>query len=937
MNMKYLYFFTHLIIQIRLLFIIHPTISINSRLFKSSSSINFYLNKDMTNLFYSSQNNKKLGESGEGKSENTKTNTEEDVKYKMYGIFKDEFEYLLNKTKVSPECKTTLENNFLGKNQPNEKYRKDVYNYNIEKFFDDSSKHKNDLGTYAQCIYKKYKLNKNISNEFESVYVIFTLDKSHAVDETTNRLIYPKNTTEIEDIYYVRAFCLPQEPKKTTCSDADYLLFINEMNNEYGDFFGIKNDTSVFSLRNNEKYEDNAFIFYLKSIPLILALIQVILIVFRELIMKLCKKYYMYKNNKLMNKISPNKTLKKQQQNKQEEEDDNDDDEDKEDENNQTEIPNWLKIYNKCFNFYENFHELFNFSLNSTNINNDSGLSYIRGLKSCSLLLLILGLTYLTLMNSLSKILSKTLFYNFLNNPFFYDFFFIGLRYAPRIIFSCSGYTLVYKYLCFININSKSFSVLKFIFHQIHKYILLISFFIFGRYTFYRLYIFFSNSDSPMLKYLFKNILSRPEGPRCILSFFTLSSIYRIHNNSRYDQTLIEYFWLPYNEVFFFIIGVLIITIGYKFKLRIDIYLLILIALLYSANILYSSFKLSEEGEKYYATLYYYLFDYGKFMINPIFNLPCYLIGMYFGLINYTVQKGINTIFFEDIFKKKSLGNGINNGIELDLKSINSEDKNKEEENEDEDDIDYNKYKNNNNKKYNENDKENYRIEIIEMPFLISGVKISNWLRKNRVRLIRFLMIICIIFFITIHYVVLYNTIGKDYEEKKEVLEKLNLNEDNIDETPFQEVRKLLSLEKYISNTFINLIFRIDIEIMTFILQSFLFISYFKGQNFINDFYCHAFWAMLNKSYFSYILVANPIILFIFYQSETKIILNSFNLILYSLISGCLIFIVATCVYIFFELPYKRLIHYICSSNNEDKDDEQEDDKENKSENDEDD
>ena len=109
--------------------------------------------------------------------------------------------------------------------------------------------------------------------------------------------------------------------------------------------------------------------------------------------------------------------------------------------------------------------------------------------------------------------------------------------------------------------------------------------------------------------------------------------------------------------------------------------------------------------------------------------------------------------------------------------------------------------------------------------------------------------------------------------------------------------------------------------------QTLLFILYFKGQNFINDFFCHVFWAMLNKSYFSYILVANPMILFIFYQSETKILLNLYNLLLYSLISGNLIFLSATFSYLIFELPYKRLIHLILSDNKkelEDNDEEKE-------------
>ena len=71
---------------------------------------------------------------------------------------------------------------------------------------------------------------------------------------------------------------------------------------------------------------------------------------------------------------------------------------------------------------------------------------------------------------------------------------------------------------------------------------------------------------------------------------------------------------------------------------------------------------------------------------------------------------------------------------------------------------------------------------------------------------------------------------------------------------------------------------------------------------------------MFNKSYFSYILVSHPIILFIFYQSETKILLNLYNLVLYSLISGTVIFLSASFSYIFFELPYKKIIKFICSN-----------------------
>ena len=57
-------------------------------------------------------------------------------------------------------------------------------------------------------------------------------------------------------------------------------------------------------------------------------------------------------------------------------------------------------------------------------------------------------------------------------------------------------------------------------------------------------------------------------------------------------------------------------------------------------------------------------------------------------------------------------------------------------------------------------------------------------------------------------------------------------------------------------------------------------------------------------------LKANPLFLYIFYQNEKTIILNFFNILLYSHIGGNLGFIFGLIIYLFFELPYKRFIYY---------------------------
>jgi hypothetical protein len=205
------------------------------------------------------------------------------------------------------------------------------------------------------------------------------------------------------------------------------------------------------------------------------------LVSFREIIINNCCGYNIKNENEdLLNELNP--TNNNEENDEDDENDDKDNEKNKMLNNKKIHVPKWISIYNKCFNFSENFKELFNFKLNSTNINNDSGLTYIRGFKATSLFVLVSGLTFFTLMNSLSIIFSKTLFLKFLESLLFYPIFFIGLRYAPGFIFSCSGYTLAYKFLSYCDKNFSFLSIIKFILYQSHKYLILIGYFLFQRY-----------------------------------------------------------------------------------------------------------------------------------------------------------------------------------------------------------------------------------------------------------------------------------------------------------------------------------------------------------------------------------------------------------------------------------------------------------------------
>ena len=112
----------------------------------------------------------------------------------------------------------------------------------------------------------------------------------------------------------------------------------------------------------------------------------------------------------------------------------------------------------------KNGSELFNFSLNQTNFNDFNGITYIKGILGLSMFLNIFGLTFFILSNLPTKILGTYQFYHSVINPF-YILAFIGLRYCPRIIFSCNGYTLIYKFLNFIE-HDPNFCFFKFLILQ---------------------------------------------------------------------------------------------------------------------------------------------------------------------------------------------------------------------------------------------------------------------------------------------------------------------------------------------------------------------------------------------------------------------------------------------------------------------------------------
>ena len=229
-------------------------------------------------------------------------------------------------------------------------------------------------------------------------------------------------------------------------------------------------------------------------------------------------------------------------------------------------------------------------------------------------------------------------------------------------------------------------------------------------------------------------------------------------------------------------------------------------------------------------------------MQNPLFNLPFFLIGIFFGSMNYIIQKGIENEF-----------------------------------------------------KLDENNNKIFSQEILTKPFLKLPLKITNIQRKMK-KILHFLFAAVVLINVILCSIPLIWKFFNDYN-----LEKL-LNEENNEEGHFIE---------FLKNKFINFIYRIDIEIFVISIHWILFAYYLRGNYFVTDFFGNIFWNIFNKFYFTFILLCNIIILYVFYQSETNINIVFYNIILYGFISGFLIIIFSLFVYVSFELPLKRLMKFI--------------------------
>ena len=838
---------------------------------------------------------------------------------------------------------------------------------------------KNDFISFDKCIQRSelfYTLTKEKeSSNFHPIYFFSLINNLNNNNSNFNEL---KKTTLLEKNYFYYGICLLESDQLNKnnnalyCNEKDYLQLIKiilyiaySLDDVIFETFKLKDKKDYFSKK--DIFLD-MIPFSILSIPLF---IRIVLFVCKNKIIKKKRKGTIIPLNKDSLPSSSNEDndlILKTNTNESSVEKSNEESE------FQIYIPNWYKLFKNIFNFEKNFKELFN--LSDKNLINNLGLSYTNALTGISMILAVFGQTFFILFNLPIKIFGIWSFYNIIFSPF-YIILFIGLRYSPRVIFSCTGYTLSYKYLSFIA-KKPTYYFGKFILLQNYKYFILIIVILFTKYSLYHLKIL-ATENIPSWEIFLKKVLQKPESKiKIFLNFITFKILDIKIEKDRLSQDIFSYFWIPLNEIFFFIFGTILISLGYSYRIRIDYAIIILIILLYAGKIIYY-YVYYNHKEEIYTTLYYYMFEYGKLMLNPLFNLSYFLIGMYFGLINYSIQRGINESDRNSDYSKiynikennnkedfalletkpyKSNTNKNNvffpNSIIIDDEAEEIYDNKSAKFGKDVIKLENNSEirKNKKNKstgmgKNNSPNMDNYKgifeednhltdnisleerdtntsinsNNIEEMPFLFAPNKIKIFMRKTIknsfyiVILIFFMIIICI--FIFAHYLFIWKYSDIDFPDK-------NQNK--------AEFIKRLSLQDVIPNKTLNCFYLIDIELVIFFFQFILFYLYMRGHEaIINGFFSHSYWPFFNKIYFSFILLINPIILYNFYESDNTIKLNTYTIYLYSFINIVIIFVFMIICYIYLELPLKKLFKYYIRKyeiNEENKEDEDEDEDE---------
>ena len=376
------------------------------------------------------------------------------------------------------------------------------------------------------------------------------------------------------------------------------------------------------------------------------------------------------------------------------------------------------------------------------------------------------------------------------------------------------------------DLSFKSLSI--FLFRQFYKYILFITIFLFYRYSYYD--IISQTAENPMWEFIKNYYINKLHSKHMVAMIFLYFPFYPKANKN------IDY--APYDiiilEITLFIVCSLILFIIYKTNFRFDLILFLLFAFGIGAKIWAYYYILDMErtifDDNFYPSMGFTNKEW-KFIFNNIFYyIPCISIGLFFGLINYAIQKSAQNI---NEFKDKL--------------------------------------------------------------YLSTPIILINYLKKMPI-------LYSLIF--SISFIILFIWCGLSYNIL--FLSDKKLMEDS------------LAAGFYKDNS-INVYYSCDVDILVFFMFLAIIPFNLMGENIFISFLKHEYWNILAKPYYSYMLIIQIIGTNILYRMNTKVELNLKCVLFFGIITFIFGIILGAILYTFFEVPFKKLNKFILSKKEDNK------------------
>ena len=240
------------------------------------------------------------------------------------------------------------------------------------------------------------------------------------------------------DTTYLFAICAPHQ--KNGCSDSDYLeIAMKIFEKNLDQIKPTKEEVSLFSFENYTGEYQYHFLSF-EQIPLYFIILHISFIIFKNIYFKFYQFLFSCCKKEKNDSESPSRkyTLRNRNNTK----------------TNQLNIKtNYQKIFESVFSISKNIEILFSKG-NEDEVNNDIGISYIKGIKGLCMIFYLFGTLYFNLYNSPISQKNRSLFFNNLSHYSFSVFYF-GMKYSTRILLSCSGFSLFYKMICYFDEKSE--------------------------------------------------------------------------------------------------------------------------------------------------------------------------------------------------------------------------------------------------------------------------------------------------------------------------------------------------------------------------------------------------------------------------------------------------------------------------------------------------